>query len=195
MLNFLLMTTTNCHFAQNTKDLTVNDRRHFVPALLSALALLTVGLLPTAGWALNAPKGKVVLTVSGKLGAANRGDKAVFDVAMLEALPQKTFTTMTPWEKAPVKFTGPLLRDVLAAVKAQGQTLRAVALNDYKITIPLEDTTKFDMVLAHRMNDQPIPVRTKGPLFVVYPFDSNPALQNTVYYERSIWQLGGLEID
>ncbi len=173
----------------------MTQRRRVIPFLLSALTLLTAGLLPTAGWALDAPKGKVVLTVSGKLGAANRGDKAVFDLAMLEALPQKTFTTMTPWEKAPVKFTGPLLRDVLAAVKARGSTLKAVALNDYKITIPLEDTTKFDMVLAHRMNDQPIPVRTKGPLFVIYPFDSNPALQNTVYYERSIWQLGGLEID
>jgi hypothetical protein len=182
-------------FCAEPKDLTMTERRHFVPMLLSALALLSAGLLPTAAWALNAPKGKVVLTVSGKLGAPNRGDKAVFDLAMLEALPQKTFTTMTPWEKAPVKFTGPLLRDVLAAVKAQGHTLKAVALNDYKITIPLDDTTKFDMVLAHRMNDQPIPVRTKGPLFVVYPFDSNPVLQNTVYYERSIWQLGGLEID
>jgi hypothetical protein len=170
-------------------------RRPLLRALAGAAALALTGLLPAAAWALDAPKGKVVLTVSGKLGATNRGDKAVFDMAMLEALPQKTFTTMTPWEKTPVKFSGPLLRDVLAAVKARGNTLKAVALNDYKITIPLEDANKFDMVVAHRMNDQSIPVRTKGPLFVVYPFDSNPALQNTVYYERSIWQLGGLEID
>lgn len=170
-------------------------RRPLFLAVLGALALVGGLLGSTAAWALEAPKGKVILSVSGKLGATNRGDKAVFDLAMLEALPQKTFTTMTPWEKTPVKFSGPLLRDVLAAVKAQGNTLKAVALNDYKITIPLEDTQKFDVVLAHRMNDQPIPVRTKGPLFVVYPFDSNPALQSTVYYERAIWQLGGLEID
>lgn len=170
-------------------------RRPCLHALMGAMALAVAGLLPSVAWALDAPKGKVVLTVSGKLGAPNQGNKAVFDMAMLEALPQKTFTTMTPWEKTPVKFSGPLLRDVLAAVKAQGSTLKAVALNDYKITIPLEDTTKFDLLLAHRMNDKPIPVRTKGPLFVVYPFDSNPALQNSVYYERSIWQLGGLEID
>ena len=170
-------------------------RRRVNQTLLSAWTLASACLLPNTGWALDAPKGKVVLTVSGKLGATNRGDKALFDMAMLEALPQKTFSTMTPWEKAPVKFTGPLLRDVLAAVKAQGSTLKAVALNDYRVAIPLDDTTKFDMVLAHRMNDQPIPVRTKGPLFVVYPFDSNPALQSPVYYSRSIWQLGGLEID
>ena len=169
-------------------------RRCLLQALPVALVLTSVGW-PSVSWALEAPRGKVVLTVSGKLAATNRGNKAVFDLAMLEALPQKTFTTMTPWDKAPVKFSGPLLRDVLAAVKAQGTTLKAVALNDYKITIPLEDTTRFDMVLAHRMNDQPIPVRTKGPLFVVYPFDNHPALQNSVYYERSIWQLGGLEVD
>lgn len=170
-------------------------RRRVSQALLGALALTSFAWLPGAAWALEAPKGKVVLTISGKLGAPNRGDKAVLDIAMLAALPQKTFTTMTPWEKSPVKFSGPLLRDVLAAVKAQGTVLKAVALNDYKITIPLEDTTRFDMVLAHRMNDRPIPVRTKGPLFIVYPFDSNPTLQSSTYYERSIWQLGGLEID
>lgn len=169
-------------------------RRSFLQTAAGVVAIASAGW-PAAAWALEAPKGKVVLTVSGKLDAPNRGKQAVFDMAMLEALPQKTFTTMTPWEKSPVKFSGPLLRDVLAAVKARGTTLKAVALNDYKITIPLEDTTQFDMVLAHRMNDRPIPVRTKGPLFVVYPFDNHAALQNPVYYERSIWQLGGLEID
>jgi hypothetical protein len=116
-------------------------------------------------------------------------------MAMLEALPQTSFTTTTPWEKGPVKFSGPLLRDVLAAVKAQGSTLRATALNDYKITIPVDDTRQFDVLLAHHMNDLPIPVRTKGPLFVVYPFDSRPALQSATYYERSIWQLETIEVE
>ena len=111
------------------------QRRRFFPALLTMVMVASTCGLGLPAWALEAPKGKVVLTVSGKLGATNRGDKAVLDMAMLEALPQKTFTTMTPWEKSPVKFSGPLLRDVLAAVKAQGTVLKAVALNDYKITI------------------------------------------------------------
>ena len=34
---------------------------------------------------------------------------------MLESLPQTSFTTATPWWAQPRKFTGPLLRDVLAA--------------------------------------------------------------------------------
>ncbi|GAB3185711.1 putative pterin-binding protein [Hydrogenophaga aquatica] len=144
---------------------------------------------------MDAPQGRVILTITGNIGETNAERQAQFDLAMLEALPQHSFTTQTPWDNGTIKFTGPLLRDVLAAVKAQGSQLRAVALNDYRITIPIEDARRFDMVLAHRMNDQPIPIRTRGPLFIVYPFDSRRELRSNVYYERSIWQLKSLDID
>jgi hypothetical protein len=145
--------------------------------------------------ALDAPKNKVLLTLSGKVGTPNQGDKAAFDLAMLKALPQKTFSTQTPWEKNPIKFSGPLLRDVLAAASAQGSTLKAVALNDYKISLPVADSQKFDVIVAHLMDDKPIPVRTKGPLFIVYPFDNQPELRSSTYYERSIWQLKAIEVE
>jgi hypothetical protein len=146
-------------------------------------------------WALDAPKDKAVLTVSGKIASKNKGATAVFDMAMIQKLPQQTFTTKTPWDNQPVKFSGPLLRDVLAAVKASGTNIRAVALNDYKISIPVEDANKFGVIVAHRMNDQAIPVRTKGPLFIVYPFDTQAELQSNKYYERSIWQLKAIEVE
>ncbi len=145
--------------------------------------------------ALDPASGKVVLTLSGKIAEGNAGAQAKFDLAMLEALPQKSFTTMTPWNKQPVKFSGPLLRDLLALVKASGSQITAVALNDYKITIPFEDAQRFDVLVATRMDDQLIPIRTKGPLFVIYPFDSQPQLQSTRYHERSIWQLKALELN
>ncbi len=145
--------------------------------------------------ALESPSGKVVLTIAGKIGEKNTPDAAVFDMAMLEKLLQQTFTTITPWNKAPIKFTGPLLRDVLQSVKAQGQTIKALALNDYQTHIPLEDARQFDVIVAHRMNDARIPVRTKGPLFIVYPYDTNPALRATTYYERSAWQLKTMRVE
>ena len=43
--------------------------------------------------------------------------------------------------------------------------------------------------------DQPMAVRDKGPLFVVYPFDSKVELRSSVYYERSIWQLKRMSIE
>lgn len=162
------------------------------------------GLLMAAGaWACAAsvraqalapPGGSVVLTVRGKLKRSNQGDHAAFDMAMLEAVPQHSFSTKTPWFKEPRKFTGPLLRDVLAMVGAHGSTLRLSALNDYRIDVPADDARRFDVTLARLIDDRPITVREKGPLFMIYPFDSDSALRNPVYYSRSVWQLKTIDV-
>lgn len=138
---------------------------------------------------------KVILTVTNAVGDKNIPSTATFDLAMLEALPQKSFTTMTPWGKAPISFTGPLLHDVLAAAKATGETITAAAINDYSIVIPYDDSIKFDVIVAHHMDNRTIPVRTKGPLFIVYPFDAKQELKSSVYYRRSVWQLKSLTIN
>lgn len=167
----------------------MTSRRIVNAALLFAGCALAAPVL-----ALEAPKERPILTVSGKIGVKNAGDTARFDMKMIEALPQHSFTTRTPWFDKPVKFTGPLLSDVMAAVKASGATLSAVAINDYKISIPMADLTKHKVIMARLLDDQPMPVREKGPLFVVYPFDSAAELRTSVYYERSIWQLKALEV-
>lgn len=163
-------------------------------ALALGLGLALAAANPAAADGLPMPTGRVVLTVSGKIGQANRGQDAVFDMAMLEALPQHSFTTRTPWYDRPVKFTGPRLADVLAAVKARGQTIHASAINDYTIRIPVADTAE-DVIVARLLDDKPMAVREKGPLFVVYPFDSKAELRSSVYYERSIWQLKRMSIE
>jgi hypothetical protein len=87
-----------------------------------------------------------------------------------------------------------LLRDVLSAAGAQGSTLRLSALNDYRIDVPADDARRFEVTLARLIDDRPITVREKGPLFVIYPFDSDPALRNALYYSRSVWQLKTIEV-
>src|SRR5437867_2594499 len=114
--------------------------------------LLALPLFSGAARALEAPGGAVVLTISGKLRSPNQGERAQFDMAMLEKLPQRSFSTRTPWYAEPRKFTGPLLRDVLAAAGADGNQLKAVALNDYKVDIPAEDAKTYDVVLARLMD-------------------------------------------
>jgi hypothetical protein len=144
--------------------------------------------------ALGAPSGTVVLTMRGRIQRTNQGDNAVFDMAMLEAATQHSLTTKTPWFKEQRKFTGPLLRDVLAMVGAHGNTLRIGALNDYRIDVPADDARRFDVTLARLIDDRPIPVREKGPLFMIYPFDSDAALRNPLYYSRSVWQLNTIDV-
>jgi len=157
-----------------------------------------LGLAAVLAWvawpalALAAPKGRVLLSISGQISAA--GSQTEFDLAMLDALPQHSFSTSTPWFKTPRKFSGPLLRDVLAAVGAKGSLLHAVALNNYKVEIPAEDAARYTVLLATRMDDQTMPVRDKGPLFIVYPYDDSADLRSERFYSRSAWQLRKIEV-
>jgi len=168
------------------------NRRLFLGATLLTGAALT---WPLAALAQDARPSRLQLTVSGKIGVTQQDGRVVFDRTKLEALPQKTFTTQTPWDDKPTRFSGPLLRDILTAVQAQGTQIKAIALNDYKVTIPVADSQKYDMVLALRMNGDLMSIRTKGPFFIVYPFDSAPELRSSTYYSRSIWQLKAIEVE
>lgn len=163
------------------------SRRRFLCSLPAALA--APGAL-----ALDAPTGPVVLTIFGRVRKPNAGSAAQFDMAMLERLPQHSFVTRTPWYSNARKFSGPLLRDVFAACGAVGTNVRATALNDYRVDLPFEDTQRFDVLLARLLDDKPMAVRDKGPLFIIYPFDSSAELRTTVYYSRSAWQLKTLEV-
>lgn len=163
--------------------------------LCSALASL-LGLPALPALALDRPKGRVLLSITGQViaGNADGGRRADFDMAMLEALPQHRFTTATPWFKERRQFSGPLLREVLAAAGAKGTVLKAIALNSYKIEIPAADAEQFGMLLATRLDGQAMTVREKGPLFIVYPFDDSAELRQERYYARSAWQLRTLEV-
>lgn len=37
-------------------------------------------------------------------------------------------------------------------------------------------------------------IRDKGPLFIMYPFDTTETLQSPLYYSRAAWQLKAIEI-
>lgn len=158
-------------------------------SLLSAVLWFSPGAM-----ALDVPKGPVVLTVKGSLSNANVGDTAQFDLAMLEALAGRTATVKTPWTEGETVFTGPFLRAVLEAAGAQGETLLIRALNDYFAAVPIADAQRIDTILATRMNGRLMSVREKGPLFLIYPFDLDPALYNEKYFSRSVWQIKEIEV-
>ncbi|WP_255590777.1 MULTISPECIES: molybdopterin-dependent oxidoreductase [unclassified Acidovorax] len=165
-----------------------------VACWVKVAVLVGFALAGPATHALDKPAGPVVLTIEGAISQANNGSQAQFDMAMLEKLPQHSFSTQTPWYPSAVSFTGPLLRDVLAAVGAKGTSITAVALNDYKTEIPVDDATRHDVIIARLMNNRPMRVREKGPLFIVYPFDTKAELRSELYYNRAAWQLNVLRI-
>ena len=161
------------------------------------LPLFFVGMLPAGAGAqtLQKPKGPVILTIGGQISQRNAGDYAEFDAEMLDALPVTQFSTASPWHAIPVTYSGPSLKSVLNAVGAQGKVLRMIAMNEYETKVPFDDAAEFEPVLSRRADGKELMVRTKGPLLMIYPFDSRPRLKSDVYYSRSIWQLKKIVVE
>ena len=138
---------------------------------------------------LAAPEGEIILVISGDLGVTNVGDTAQFDRDMLEQLGVVTIETTTIWTEGLQTFTGVPLAQLMDVVQARGKTLSATAINDYAVDIPAENWGETWPIVSFLHNDEPMSIRDKGPLWIVYPYDSNPDFQTEVIYSRSIWQL------
>ena len=157
--------------------------------------LLSLGFGPAwAGAELPPPHTAPILTMTGAITHTNAGAGAAFDAEMLAALPRQKIVTATPWYDGPRTFEGPLLRDLLAVVGASGRTLKIAALNDYAADVPFADALAYNVVIADRIDGKPIPVRERGPLFIIYPFDQIPQLRTEQYYQRSVWQVKSIEV-
>ncbi|WP_209379365.1 molybdopterin-dependent oxidoreductase [Pararoseomonas baculiformis] len=129
------------------------------------------------------------MRITGKIQRVNDRDAAIFDRATLEDLGSGSITTNTPWYDGVVRFDGVPMTRLMEAVGATGQTLTAVALNDYSTDIPIADFARFGTLLATRRNGAPMRVSDRGPLFIVYPYDSDPELRARLYYSRSAWSV------
>ena len=161
---------------------------------LAVAAFMAGSLLGAAAAPLDKPQGEPILTISGNIANTNDGAVARFDRQMLEALGTTKLTTMTPWYEQVVEFEGVPMKTLMEAVGATGTEVTATALNDYASTIPMADFDQYDVILALKRDGEYMPIRDKGPLFIVYPYDSDPELATDKYYSRSAWQVKELAV-
>lgn len=161
-----------------------------------AASMTSVLFCATAAFAgtLPSPTGPVILTITGKIANTNDGHAAKFDRAMLEKLGMKNITTSSPWYDSKVTFTGVPFDAVMKDVGATGTTIKAIALNDYETEIPMSDLGTTGVILALKLNGEIMSVRDKGPIFVIYPYDSSSELQSQTYYARSAWQVSRFDV-
>jgi hypothetical protein len=154
--------------------------------MIAAMAV-SAGTLPS-------PSEQPILTISGKIDTTNKGDTAQFDRTMLEALGTVSIETTTPWYEGRQRFEGVSLAKLMSYIGAKGEHVVAIALNDYVTEIPLSDFVEHGPILAMKRNGEYMPVRDKGPLFIVYPFDSKIELKKQLYYGRCAWQVARLVV-
>ncbi|WP_210256096.1 molybdopterin-dependent oxidoreductase [Chelativorans sp. Marseille-P2723] len=165
------------------------------------LSMLFSGLLIVAQWATAAVsasfpelQGEAILEVRGTIKKTNKDGVALFDMAMLQALPIMRLETSTAVTDGVHLFEGFLMRDLLAYVGAEGETVTATALNNYAIDFDIREFERFDVLIAYRMDGAPLLSSDKGPLWIVYPRDQHPELQDIRYDYRWVWQLTRLDI-
>lgn len=157
--------------------------------------VLAVGITSEAiAEGIPAPQGTAVLTVSGDISATNVDDTLVFDREALMALPATTFETGTIWTEGVHTFTGVSLQTLADEMGVQTGQFLATAINDYTVEIPATDAVEGGPIIAYLMDGEEMSVRDKGPLWVIYPYDSAAEYRTEVVYSRSIWQLDRLEV-
>ncbi len=173
----------------------IANGRHFCNLLLIIMGFLFAVEVGQARADSSSADSKPILTITGKIAPPGGATTIQFDRAAFEALGMVTVETKTPWYPGPVKFEGVPLEKLMSVAGATGNTVLAVALNDYSSEIPIADFAKYHPILAIKRNGEYMPVTDKGPLFVIYPFDSNPDLQTRQFYARAVWQVAKLVIN
>lgn len=166
--------------------------------LLNVLIRLAIATLafPTLAFAeAHTPADGIILVVE----SHDAGDGSVtqtdFDLDMLDALPQEVFETSTIWTEGVMEFSGPPLSAVLEMLEAEAGSVTAFALNDYNVALEPDTIFQSFPIIATRINGQPFSVREKGPLWLVYPYDSSKTYRTEVIYSQSIWQLDRLRLE
>lgn len=143
---------------------------------------------------LAAPKGDVVLTVTGGITLSNAQDSAVFDMDLLHSLGETTISTSTVWTDGVHTYTGVSLKTLLHAMGVTSGSLQMIAVNDYQVDVPLSDAVDGGPIVAYAVDGVAMPLRDKGPLWLIYPYDADAKYRTEEIYSRSIWQLNRINI-
>ena len=123
---------------------------------------LAAALLGAAG--ADAQAEEPILTVSGLTDGPR--ELALDDLRRMGAT---ELTTSTPWTDRAETFTGVSGTRFVEALGATGGEVVAQALNDYRVVIPFDVLGSDDVLVAYARNGEPMSVRDKGPVWILFP--------------------------
>ncbi len=154
-------------------------------------AIFFAGFVAVYGFfgAVSASEQPVLLTISVESETGDVETVAALTRSDLMTLPTVTFETSTNWTSGTPSFTGTPLRALLDQYDITEGEIEILAINGYSVVIPVEDPTNEGALLAYLLDGEPMSARNKGPLWLVYDYDSDREYQTETVFSRSIWQL------
>lgn len=111
--------------------------------------------------------------------------------AQILALPQHQFTTLHKWAPVAETFRGPLLEDILNLTCKDAKSIELKALNEYSLALDFESTKKYKPIVAHSVNGNRLPIRDKGPLWIMIDHGRYD-IQKKNLGGMMIWQLSDI---
>lgn len=150
----------------------------------------------TAVFALGVPVAAFAQDIFSVIGPDGTAVKS-YSLEQLDALEQTTYVTKNPFIDGTSEFSGPLARVVLADAgqdMPKGAKLTVMAINDYKIDVPVSEILDFDVMLATRRDGETMSLREKGPIWIMYPISDNAELEDETINSRLVWQLKSIQI-
>ena len=133
--------------------------------------------------------GPIILTIERVAFDTDMSTGLKFDLRGLEALGVTEVATTTIWTDGVQRFEGVSLKVLADVLNVTEGGFEAWAANDYLAEIPITDAVENGPIIAYRLNGAEMSLREKGPLWLIYPYDSDPRYRSEVIYSRSVWQL------
>jgi hypothetical protein len=155
---------------------------------------LALSAVPALAVDYEKPTGKILFTIHGLIDPSIAGKRAEIGRDTLEKIGFKSLTTRTFYSKKRYQFSGVLMRDLLDHVGAKGKILEITALDDYRITVPIEDYYKYDVLLATMEEGKTLTIRKRGPARIIYPIEKHEELSDKKYASRYIWQIKSMNV-
>ena len=148
---------------------------------------VVLALLCLAGLSAASAADGVILTVTAKGCCAGAGSQT-FTLAQLDALPQTTVVTTTPWTEGEHSYQGVRLSALLAKLGIHSKMVKVTALNDYWSSLPVAEAEQYPVILATRQDGKVLTRRNKGPIFIIYPLSQFPDLDQERTHSFMVWQ-------
>jgi hypothetical protein len=157
--------------------------------LRSAIGISAMSVLESVGARTAAPAEPVLLTISGRVSHPNRGplDDALdqlmlkqgvafkraraFTYAELDGMPSSEIRPVLEYDAKRHTLRGPTLLRLLEIAGAsgdEGTLVRLRAVDGYAAAPTLAEVTRFQFIVATRIDGEPLPLGGLGPLWGVF---------------------------
>lgn len=117
----------------------------------------------------------------------------------LAELPLTEFTTSTVWTMGTDRYTGVLLHDLLTHLdvdlSTESGSVTLTAIDGYSATIGFPTIISTEPLLAFHRNDRPMSIRSQGPFWLIFDYDSDARYRTETLYALSVWQVERLIVE